>query len=438
MKEELKTAAALLDFIENSPSCYHVVANTGNILEKAGFSRLFEEDAWTLVPGGKYYVTRGGSSLIAVSLPRESVSGFQIAASHSDSPTFKVKENGEISVDGRYVKLSVEKYGGMIMSSWLDRPLSVAGRLLVEKDKGIESCLFQANRDMLLIPSLAIHMNRKINEGYSFNVKKDLQPLFSMAGEKNLRQVLAETAGVKTDQIVGSDLFLYNRMKGSIWGAEENFLSSPRLDDLQCAWASLEGFVKGKGSPERIMVYCVMDNEEVGSGTRQGAGSTFLQDVLERLMIALGGSREDYLRAVAKSFLISADNAHAVHPNQADKADDNSRPYLNGGPVIKYSANQKYTTDGSTAAVFGALCRKVGSPCQVFHNRPDMEGGSTLGNISAQQVPVPSVDVGLPQLAMHSSYETAGVQDTFWMVQVFQQFFSSTVCGEKDGIFRIS
>ena len=437
MREEGRTAAALLEFISKSPSCYHVAANMSDILEKAGFSRLFEEDTWSLAPGGKYYVTRGGSSLIAVALPRERVSGFQIAASHSDSPALKVKEKGEISVDGRYVKLSVERYGGMIMSSWLDRPLSLAGRIWLEREGRLESRLFCADRDLLLIPSLAIHMDRKVNEGHSYNVRKDLQPLFSMTGEKSLSQVIAEEAGLKPEELAGCDLFLYNRMGGSIWGAQESFLSSPRLDDQQCAWASLEGFLKGEGSPGRVMVYCVFDNEGVGSGTRQGAGSTFLRDVLERVVAALGGSREDYLRAVAKSFLISADNAHGVHPNQGDKADDTSRPYLNGGPVIKYSANQKYTTDGATGAVFAALCRRAGVPCQVFHNRPDMEGGSTLGNISAQQVPIPSVDVGLPQLAMHSAYETAGVQDTAWLVQVFAKFFSCPVCGERDGSYRL-
>lgn len=432
---ERRSAENLLNFIRKSPSCYHVIDNVGKMLETSGFIHIYEEDFWRLESGGKYYVTRGESSLIAFTMPKEEITGFQIIASHSDSPTFKLKENGEIEIDKAYVKLNVEKYGGMIMSTWMDRPLSLAGRIMIETEKRIESRLINLNRDLLIIPSLAIHMNRNINDGYSFNVKKDLLPLFAQAGETTLTDLIAEEANIKKTQLAGMDLFLYNRMPGSIWGAEDSFLSSPRLDNLQCAYCSLAGFLAGTGSEGRSMVYCILDNEEVGSRTRQGAGSTFMQDVLTRVILSSGRNFEEYYRAISGSFLISADNAHSVHPNYPEMSDEKNRPYMNHGPVIKYSANQKYTTESSTAAVFAAICKKADVPVQRFYNRSDMEGGSTLGNISSGFVPVPAVDIGLPQLAMHSSYETAGVKDTNYLVRVTQEYFSSTVRSKRDGNF---
>ena len=281
----------------------------------------------------------------------------------------------------------------------------------------------EVDRDLLMIPNLAVHMNREANNGYKYNLQKDMLPLLGEAsGKGKFLKIIAEAGGVEEGDILGHDLFLYNRQPGTIWGADEEFLSIGRLDDLQCAFASLKGFLAG-AKEKYGAVHCVMDNEEVGSETKQGAASTFLFDVLFRIHKALGGDYEDYLRCVADSFMISADNAHAVHPNYEDKADPVNRPYLNKGIVIKYSANQKYCTDGFSAAVFKEICRRAEVPYQTFTNRSDMPGGSTLGNISMAQVSVNAVDIGLPQLAMHSPYETAGVEDTDYFIKAARVFF---------------
>lgn len=418
-----ETARELIDFIENSPTSFHAVAAMEEMLEGEGFTKLEEKERWQLVPGGKYYTTRNGSALIAFTVPRKELTGFRIIASHSDSPSFKIKENPEMMVENQYVKLNTEGYGGMLCAPWLDRPLSVAGRIAVKEQGKIVTRLVNIDRDLVMIPNLAIHMNREANNGYKYNLQKDLLPLFGEASAKGkFQKILAEAAGVKEEEILGHDLFLYNRQKGTIWGAEEEFVSIGRLDDLQCAFASLKGFLAG-AKENYGAVHCVMDNEEVGSGTKQGAASTFLYDVLLRIQKGLGGDYEDYLRCVAGSFMISADNAHAVHPNYIEKADPVNRPYLNKGIVIKYSANQKYCTDGFSAAVFKDICCQAGVPFQTFTNRSDMPGGSTLGNISMAQVSVNAVDVGLPQLAMHSPYETAGVKDTDYFIKAAMVFF---------------
>ncbi|MGI6009898.1 MAG: M18 family aminopeptidase [Ruminococcus sp.] len=420
----------LLDFIEKSPSCFHVTANMADILEKSGFHRLYEREAWKLEEGGKYYVMRNDSSLAAFSIPEKEWKGFRIMASHGDSPSFRIKENPELELEGRFVRMNVEKYGGMLMSTWFDRPLSVAGRLLVQKEAGIVSRLVNVDRDLMLIPSLAIHMNRKANEGYAYNAQRDMLPLFGGGEKGEWQRVLAESAGVAPEQILGADLFLYNRMKGSVWGGNHEFYSSSRLDDQACAFASLKGFLNS-ANDRFCRVHCVFDNEEVGSQTKQGAASTFLRDVLERIVLSSAMEREDYFRKLASSFLVSADNAHSVHPNQPDKSDVSNRPYLNHGIVLKYSANQKYCTDGASAAVFLALCRKAGISCQTFFNRSDMAEGSTLGNISSGQVSIPAVDIGLPQLAMHSAYETAGVRDLEDLIRLAAEFFSSDLIIEE-------
>ncbi len=418
-----ETAKELIAFIEKSPTSFHGVKNMEEILDREGYIKLEEKDRWELSPGGRYYTDRNGSSLIAFSLPKGELEGFRILASHSDSPSFQIKENPEILVEDQYVKLNTEGYGGMLCAPWMDRPLSVAGRIAVKEKGRIVTRLVDIDRDLLMIPSLAIHMNREANNGYKYNLQKDLLPLFGEAAAKGkFRKLLAEAGGVKEEEILGHDLFLYNRQKGTIWGAEEEFVSIGRLDDLQCAFASLKGFLAG-AKEKYGAVHCVMDNEEVGSGTKQGAASTFLHDVLLRIQKGLGGDYEDHLRCVAGSFMISADNAHGVHPNHTEKADPVNRPYLNKGIVIKYSANQKYCTDGFSAALFKDICRQAGVPFQTFTNRSDMPGGSTLGNISMAQVSVNAVDIGLPQLAMHSPYETAGVKDTDYFIRAASVFF---------------
>lgn len=418
-----ETAEELLAFIQKSPTCFHAVAAMKEILEAEGYGELREEDRWNLEKGGKYYVTRNDSALIAFAIPEEEAKGYRIMASHSDSPTFKIKENPEMEAEGRYVKLNVERYGGMICAPWFDRPLSVAGRVVVKEGEEIVSKLVDVDRDLLMIPNLAIHMNREVNDGYKFNAQKDMLPLYGMNSAKGtFLKTVAEAAGVKEEEILGHDLFLYNRQEGTVWGAEEAFVSSARLDDLQCAFSSLKGFLAGK-KEKYIAVHCVLDNEEVGSGTKQGAASTFLRDVLVRINSGLGQDQEDYLRRLAGSFMVSADNAHAVHPNYGEKADPVNRPCMNEGIVIKHSANQKYCTDGVSAAVFKDLCKRAGVPFQTFTNRSDILGGSTLGNISTTQVAVNAVDIGLAQLAMHSPYETAGVKDTAYLIKAAEMLF---------------
>lgn len=418
-----ETAEKLLAFIRKSPTSFHAVDTMRKTLADQGFQELSEKDYWKLTPGGRYMVTRNNSALIAFSIPEDAPRRFHIMASHSDSPTFKIKENPEITVEKAYVKLNVEKYGGMLMSPWFDRPLSVAGRVIVSEGGEIREKLIDIDRDLLMIPSLAIHMNREVNSGYSYNPQKDLLPLYGTAGtEETFSKTLAEAAGVREEEILSHDLFLYSRTRGAVWGAEKEFISAGRLDDLQCAFASMEGLLSGE-KKKSIAVHCVMDNEEVGSGTKQGAASTFLKDTLLRINSGLGRTYEEYLMSLADSFMISADNAHALHPNYTDMADPVNRPLLNKGIVIKYNANQKYCTDAVSAARFKELCNRAEVPYQTFVNRSDMAGGSTLGNISNTQVPVNTVDIGLPQLAMHSPYETAGVKDTLSLVKAAELFF---------------
>ena len=419
-----ETTEKLLEFISKSPTAFQAAEETRKRFLEEGFTELKEEESWNLEKGGKYFVMRNHSAIIGFSIPVNDCRRYHIIASHSDSPSFKIKENPEMSANGAYVKLNVERYGGMILSTWFDRPLSVAGRMIVRKNGKILEKLVNIDRDLVMIPSLAIHMNRDINGGYHYNVQKDMLPLYSGSGEKgNFMRMMAEEAEVRPEDILGHDLFLYNRMPGTIWGSRNEFVSSPRLDDLQCAFASLEGFLQAD-KKKNIAVHCVLDNEEVGSTTKQGAASTFLKDVLFRINLALGGDQESYLMALAESFMISADNAHAIHPNYPEKADPVNRPHINAGIAVKYNANQKYCTDGISAAMFKELCKEAGVSCQVYVNRSDVAGGSTLGNISNTQVALNTVDIGLPQLAMHSPYETAGVKDTCDFVKLAGVFYA--------------
>lgn len=420
----IETTEKLLDFIEKSPTAFQAVDEMQKRLTENGFEVLSEKEYWKLVPGGKYLVTRNNSALIAFCIPEKESRVFHIMASHSDSPSFKIKENPEIKVDNSYVKLNVEKYGGMLMAPWFDRPLSVAGRVIIRRNGGLKEKLINIKRDLVMIPNLAIHMNREANNGVSYNPQKDLLPLFAAENtDRTLSELIAEQVGIKKEDIISHDLFLYNRMPGTVWGADREFVSSARLDDLQCAFASMEGLLRAQNH-ESIAVHCVMDNEEVGSGTKQGAASTFLKDTLLRINMGLGRTYEEYLMTLAGSFMVSADNAHALHPNYTDKTDPTNHPVLNKGIVIKFNANQKYCIDAVSAAIFKELCTKAGVPYQAFVNRSDIAGGSTLGNISNTQVPMNTVDIGLPQLAMHSPYETAGVKDTEYLVRAAEELFA--------------
>lgn len=428
--EYKKYVEGLLDFIEKSPSSYHAVNNICARLLTEGFEELKEDECWNVEAGGKYFTVRNGSSIIAFVLPETgNIKGFHIVASHSDSPTFKLKEAAEMAVEDKYIRLNTEKYGGMIMSTWLDRPLSVAGRIAVADEtavNGVSTRLVNIDRDLLVIPNLAIHMNRDMNKGVEYNPQTDMLPLYAEHTEEisdsSFTELLAEVSAVSPEKILGHDLYLYVRDKGRIIGKNGEFILSPKLDDLQCAYASVQAFAESIPD-EYINVCAVFDNEEVGSSTGQGADSTFLQDVMERIAENLDMDRNRYLAAVAGSFLISADNAHGLHPNHPEKADPVNKPRLNGGIVIKYHGAQKYTTDAVSSAFMKEICKRAGVPFQVYNNRSDIAGGSTLGNISTAHVSVSSVDIGLAQLAMHSAVETAGSRDTEYAVKAFREFY---------------
>jgi len=421
----------LLTFLGESPSRFHAVENLRRTLEGAGYVRLSEGQVWTLAPGGKYYVTRNGSSLLAFRIPRPDFAGFMLSASHSDAPCFRVKENAELGDAEGYVRLNVERYGGMLCAPWLDRPLTVAGRVLVRTEDAIETRLVYVDKDLLLIPNVAIHMNRAVNDGYKYDAKCDMVPLMGLGGAKGtFRDIVAASAGCRAEDILGTDLFLCVRQKGLVWGANGEFVSAPMLDDLQCAYGCFRGFLAA-GESASVPVYALLDNEEVGSLTKQGADGTFLRDLVERICAAMGRDRAS---AIANSFLVSADNAHAVHPNHPEYADATHRPAMNAGVVIKHGV--RYATDGAAQAVFADVCRRAGVPVQHFSNRSDMAGGSTLGNISNSHLSLNTIDIGLPQLAMHSCFETAGVRDTEYLIQAMTAFYSQSF-REENGRFTM-
>lgn len=418
----------LLTFLDHSPSRFHAVANLCGELEAAGYTRLNEGETRPMVPGGKYYVTRGSSALLAFRIPRPDFTGFMISASHSDAPTFRIKENAELEGPEGYLRLNAERYGGMLCAPWLDRPLTVAGRVLVrDGSEAIASRLVYVDRDLLLIPNVAIHMNRTANEGFPYDPKCDMVPLMGMKLAKGtFREIVAQAAGCDAGDILGTDLCLCLRQKGVIWGAEDQFISAARLDDLQCAWGCFRGFMEARDSAS-VPVYALMDNEEIGSRTKQGAGGTFMIDWMKRICDGVG---RDRLSAIANSFLVSADNAHAVHPNHPEYADPTHRPVMNGGVVIKHGV--RYTTGGVACAVFSALCQRAGVPTQHFANRSDLPGGGTLGLIANTHVSINAVDIGLAQLAMHSCFETAGVKDTDYLIQAMTAFYSTSFREENE------
>ncbi len=430
---EVQAARDMLRFIESCPSMFHTTATIAARLEAVGFTELPEGAAWEVEPGGSYYVTRNGSSIIAFRVGARALAArdrfhFQLAASHGDSPAFKIKSAGELAGPAGYRRLNVEAYGGMMDYTWFDRPLGIAGRALVEEGGAVTSRLVHLDRDVAIIPSVAIHLNRDVNGGFAPNRASDLCPLISagVAGEGDFDSLVANAVGVEAEQVLASDLFLVNRQQARVWGVAEEFISSPRIDDLMCAYTSLEGFLTAANSA-CVTVYCCFDNEEVGSNTKQGALSTFLPDTLVRLCSALDLDDDEYRRALSRSFMVSCDNAHALHPNSPSLHDEQNSCTLNGGPVIKEAANQHYCSDAFSRAVFVALCRRADVPFQTFANRSDMAGGSTLGNLSNMQASMHAVDMGCPQLAMHSSYETAGTRDVDLAIRAMQAFFDTDI-----------
>lgn len=427
-----KMNEALFSFIAASPTAYHTAAHSAEILLEKGYERLSESGEWKLRAGGRYFVTRNASSLIAFRVPAGAFSGFMLAAAHGDSPCFKIKENAELT-DSVYVRFSTEKYGGMLCASWMDRPLSVAGRVFVKTERGMEARLVDLGKPCAVIPNLAIHMNRKANEGTAYNPAVDMLPLWSCGGCESFSDALCRAVGAPREAILATDLFVYNPQPGVEWN---DCVSAPRLDDLQCAFSALTAFCEADKA-ESLPVFCLFDNEEVGNVTKQGAASTFLIDTLERLGEAIGLDKNGLRRKFADSFMVSADNAHAMHPNHREYSDPNHTVYMNGGVVVKFNANQKYTSDAFSTAFFRSICERAEVPVQFYANRADLTGGGTLGNTSDTVVSVNTVDIGLAQLAMHSAYETAGAKDTAYMVRALKKFYESAIRTHADGSVEI-
>ena len=422
----------LMNFLDSSVTMFHAINECEKVLQDCGYIYLPENEKWN-IRAGKYYTKRNSSSLIAFDIANGDYH-FQISAAHSDSPTFKLKDRPIIESNG-YLKLNVEAYGGMIDATWLDKPLTLAGRVMVDTKDGIETRLLNIDKDLLIIPNVPIHFNREINKGFAFNNQVDMLPVFSAGnlGEDDFYKMLAKELGVKPEAILAKDLYLVNRQKATVIGYDNELISSGRLDDLECVYTSLLGFIEAMNN-DHTNVFAVFDNEEVGSVTKQGAMSTFLVSTLNRINKALGKSDEDYYRAIAKSMLISCDNAHAIHPNHPELFDVKNRPVLNKGIAIKESANQKYTTDAFSRAVLKKILDKNNIPYQTFANRSDIIGGSTLGNLSNTAVSMNAVDIGLPQLAMHSAYETAGAKDVEYAIEALRAFFETNIDIKDDKV----
>ena len=417
-------ANGLINFINNSPSAFHTVNSVKEALLKAGFTEVFENQPSAYADGEKHFVIRGGSSIIAF---KGQGNGFMITASHSDSPCFKVKD--ELS-SAAYTRLATEKYGGMIHYTWLDRPLSVAGRVVVKTDSGLKTVLVNIDKAALTIPSVAIHLNRGVNDGAKFNPALDLLPLAGTADAKGaIMSAIAAQAGVEVSDVISHDLFLYNREEGKIIGINDELILSPRIDDLGCVYASLEAFLNAE-SDNSVSVLAVFDNEEVGSETKQGASSTFLDMTLR----AVAGNDEKYSSMLYNSFMVSADNAHALHPNHPELYDGTNNAVLGKGVVVKYNANQRYTTDAVSDGIIRTIASRVGANIQSFSNRADMVGGSTLGSIANTKVSISTVDIGLPQLAMHSATETSAVKDLDDMIRILTELYSSAIIKQGDNI----
>ena len=425
----------LLEFIENSPTAYQAVDSAAKMLDEQGFIRLGAQEAWTLEPGSCYYTVQNGTSIIAFCMPAGKIESIMLAASHSDSPTFKLKAVCEADAGGDYVKLNTERYGGMILSTWLDKPLSLAGRLVIKEGDAVKSRNVKVDRDLLLIPNVAIHQNRKHNDGYVFNAQTDMMPLYGMASAKgSLMATVAEAAGVDVKSVIGSDLYLYNRTPATIWGADDAFFSAPRIDNLMCAYGTLLGFLQSTTAQNTLQVWACFDNEETGSRTKQGAGALWLRDTLERVCEANG---TDLRRVLPASMMLSADNAHAKHPNHPELSDAQNAPRMGGGVVIKANASQSYATDGVSCALFSEMCKREGVPTQSFANRSDSPGGSTLGSIADTLLPMCTVDIGMAQLAMHSSYETAACADNAHIVNASRAFFETAIKLDAEGNYHI-
>ena len=426
-----------LEFINEAKTPFHAVSGLASRLENAGFKRLLEKDIYNVELGGKYYVTRNDSSIIAFTVPTDTSNiSFNIAASHTDSPTFKVKPNHTVETAAKTLGMHLETYGGTIYSSWLDRPLSVAGRVVVKEGNTFVTKLVDVNRPLCVIPNVAIHQNRTVNDGYKFNPAVDMVALYGAKGGVKLNELVAKECCLELDKVISMELYLYNYHRGCHFGGDNEYVLAPQIDNLECAYLSLEAFINSSND-RSINVYASFDNEEVGSGSKQGALSTFLYDTLTRCYDSLGLNEHEFKAALAKSMMISCDNAHATHPNQPGLCDPLNRVYMNEGIVVKNNANLSYTTDAISQAVFTSILDEVEVKWQVFANRSDLRGGSTLGHLSLSQVSIDSIDIGLPQLAMHSSSEVAAVKDMEYMVNGLKAFYNKHLDRDNNNNFVV-
>lgn len=419
------TSKNLLAFIKNSPSPFHSIASIKKILNREGFIEIKESTSFNIKSNEKYYITRNDSSIIAFKIGEllDNYS-FSIVASHSDSPSFKVKPKPDM-FNGYYNKLNVEAYGGMLCATWFDRPLSIAGRVVIKKDNTILTKMVNFDKNLVSLPSTPIHFNRNANENASYSLSVDMFPTLSQEN-KPFKEVLSDLIKEDKDNILNYDLFLYNRQEGYFWGLNDEFMACPKLDDLQCAYTTLMGFIKSNNK-HNVSVYCCFDNEEVGSTTRQGANSTLLEDILKRISLSLNKSEEEHLCALNRSFMVSADNAHAIIPNHLELTDQANNVLMNKGIVIKFNAAQSYTSDAISSAIFTKICENANVPVQLFTNRSGIRGGSTLGNISTTHVSIMTVDIGISMLAMHSALETSGTLDNEYMVKAIKEFYDTSL-----------
>ncbi len=426
-------AENLIDFCYSSPTAFHAVESVKKILTKKKFVELQEGEKWKLQSGKGYFFSRNDSALIAFVIGNKNVeeNGFRIVGAHTDSPCFRIKPAPEMVAEGKYLKLNTEVYGGPILSTWMDRPLAIAGRVMLKGKSALapKVKLVNINKPICIIPNIAIHMNREANSGYAFNQQTDMLPFLGAINENlqakgYLIKLLASELKIGVDEILDFDLFLYEHEKGAIIGAADGLISCSRIDDLEAVHAGILALSELK-KPKQTCVMACFDNEEVGSTTRQGADSNILAGTIERIVEIQGGNKESFFRACANSFIVSADGAHALHPNLGTKCDPTNRPLINGGPVIKVSANRSYTSDAHSISIFEQICAKAGLKTQRFVNRSDMRGGSTIGPISSTHLDIPSVDVGIPILAMHSVRELCGIDDHKLMYQALQAFFTA-------------
>lgn len=422
----------LMQFLDNSPCNFYAAANVAKMLDEAGFNRLNPSDSWALKRGGKYYTLKNDSAIFAFCVGMgDAHSGYKIISSHSDSPGFRIKPRTEMICNGGIIKLNTEVYGGPILYTWFDRPLSVAGRVLLRSENPLRprSVLVNFRRPILTIPHLSIHFNREVNNGNKLSKQKDMLPVITqvsnlLESENLMLKAVAKEIGVDIYDILDFDLTLYDVTPAMTVGYKNEFITSGRIDDLSMVHASVTSLLAQCDTPsDMTRIVAVFDNEETGSGTKQGAASPVLYNILTRINTALGGNNESLLRAIANSFMVSADNAHGIHPNYPEKHDPTNHPVLGGGPVIKINANCKYMSDADSAAVFRTICENAEVPYQYFVNHSDVVGGSTLGNILTSQIDLRGVDMGAAQWAMHSVRETASVRDHLYIIKAFSQFF---------------